>query len=153
MRYFFNFQYFQNCHKNMGIYWTLIHNMFNILLKAKGNRPYSFKLFSWPCLNGVMVSASDCHPEDRSSIPGQDNVVSTAYLGEHGYPMAESERKCQSKSKCCSHWSRNKDWIELPRSRSVKRVKPKKIDMGGAILVGSKGEATINQSIKFGFRQ
>ena len=28
--------------------------------------------------NGVMVSASDCHPKDRSSIPGQDTVVSTA---------------------------------------------------------------------------
>ena len=28
--------------------------------------------------NGVMVSASDCHPKDRSSIPGQDTLVSTA---------------------------------------------------------------------------
>ena len=28
--------------------------------------------------NGVMVSASDCHPKDRSSIPGQNTLVSTA---------------------------------------------------------------------------
>ena len=88
--------------------------MFNILLKAKGNRPYSFKLFSWPCLNGVMVSASDCHPEDRSSIPGQATVVSTAYPGEHGYPIAKARENVSLNESvvalidsCTSHYERN----------------------------------------------
>ena len=36
--------------------------------------------------NGVMVSASDCHPKDRSSIPGQDTrfhrrITGRVYLG------------------------------------------------------------------------
>ena len=31
-----------------------------------------------------MVSESDCHPEDRSSIPGQDTVVSTANQANMG---------------------------------------------------------------------